>query len=71
MIGVKITVLLIVLTIIAKVFVGVLVNSEDLGTRLRMAVGAEVKWYTVAFGILVITDAIGIIYSVIYLLFLR
>jgi len=71
MIGVKITVLLIVLTIIAKVFVGVLVNSEDLETKLRMAAGTEVKWYTVAFAVLVIADAIGIVYSVVYLLFLR
>lgn len=71
MIGVKITVLLIVVTIIAKFFVGVLVNSEDLGTRLRIAAGTEVKWYTVEFAILVIADAICIVYSAIYLLFLR
>lgn len=71
MIGVKITVLLIVLTIIMKFLVKLLIHGEDAGTQLRMALGEEIKWYMVAYFICLVADAIGIIYSVIYLLFLR
>lgn len=71
MIGVKITVLLIVLTIIMKFLVELLIHGEDAFTQLRMARGEEIKWYTVAYGVCLMLDAIGIIYSAIYLLFFR
>ena len=71
MIGVKITVLLIVLTVIMKFLVKVLIHGEDADTQLRMAFGEEIKWYTVAYAVCLMLDAIGIIYSAIYLLFLR
>ena len=71
MFGVKITVLLIVVTVIMKFLVKLLIHGEDMDTQLRMARGEEIKWYIVAYFIYLVADAIGIIYSVIYLLFLR
>lgn len=71
MIGVKITVLLIVLTIIMKFLVKLLIHGEDMGTQLRMILGEEIKWYTVVLGVCFMLDAIGIVYSAIYLLFFR
>ena len=71
MIGVKITVLLIVVTIIMKFLVKLLIHGEDADTQLRMALGEEIKWYTVAYFIYLVADAIGIVYSAVYLLFFR
>jgi hypothetical protein len=71
MIGVKITVLLIVLTIVMKFLVKLLIHGEDADTQLRMALGEEIKWYTVAYAVYLMLDAIGIIYSAVYLLFFR
>lgn len=71
MIGVKITALLIVLTVIMKFLVKLLIHGEDAGTQLRMILGEEIKWYIVVYGLCLMLDAIGIIYSAIYLLFFR
>ena len=71
MLGVKITVLLIVVTVIMKYVVKLLVHGEDADTQLRMALGVEIKWHTVAYGVCLMLDAIGIVYSALYLLFLR
>lgn len=71
MIGVKITVLLIVLTVIAKYIIEALLANESIGRRWEMALGNNYPKYVYVLGILVVLDAIGIIYSVIWFLFLR
>jgi hypothetical protein len=71
MIGVKITVLLIVLTVIAKYIIKALLANESIGRRWDMALGNNYPKYVYVLGILVVLDAIGIIYSVIWFLFLR
>ena len=71
MIGVKITVLLIVLTVIWKFVAEILVKGERLEKRIRIAVNNEVTWYMVVFAVLVIASVLGVLYLVFYLLFLR
>jgi len=71
MIGVKITVLLIVLTVIAKYIIKGLLANESIGRRWDMALGNNYPKYVYVLGILVVLDAIGIIYSVVWFLFLR
>ena len=71
MLGVKITVLLIVLTVIAKYIIEALLANESIGRRWDMALGNNYPKYVYVLGILVVLDAIGIIYSVIWFLFLR
>lgn len=71
MIGVKITALLIVLTVIAKYIIEALLANESIGRRWDMALGNNYPKYVYVLGVLVILDAIGIIYSVIWFLFLR
>lgn len=75
MIGVKITVLLIVLiivlTVIWKFVAEILINGESMEKKIRIAVNNEVTWYMVVFAVLVIASVLGVLYSVFYLLFLR
>ena len=71
MIGVKITVLLIVLTVIWKFVAKILINGESMEKKIRIAMNNEVTWYMVVFAVLVISSVIGVLYSVFYLLFLR
>jgi hypothetical protein len=71
MFGVKLTILMIVVTLIMKYLVKCALIKEDVTDLYLMAEGKKVTWYTVLFGFMVIFDFVGIIYSVIYLLFLR
>lgn len=71
MLGVKITALLIVLTVIAKYIIEALLANESIGRRWDMALGNNYPKYVYVLGVFVILDAIGIIYSVIWFLFLR
>ena len=71
MIGVKITVLLIVLTVIWKYVTEILINGESMEKKVRIAMNNEVTWYMVVFAVLVIASVLGVLYSVFYLLFLR
>jgi hypothetical protein len=71
MLGVKITVLLIVLTVIAKYIIEGLLANESIGRKWDMALGNNYPKYVYVLGVFVILDAIGIIYSVIWFLFLR
>lgn len=71
MIGVKITVLLIVLTVIWKFVAEILIKGEGLEKKVRIAMNNEVTWYMVVFAVLVIASVLGVLYSVFYLLFLR
>jgi len=71
MLGVKLTVLLIVLTVIAKFIVEALLANESIGRKWDMALGNNYPKYVYILGILVVLDIIGIIYSVVWFLFLR
>lgn len=71
MLGVKLTVLLIVITIIAKVVVESLFANESAAVRLNAAINNNYPKYVYVFVVLVLIDFIGIIYSVIWFLFLR
>lgn len=71
MIGVKITVLLIVLTVIWKFVAEILINVESMEKKIRIAMNNELTWYMVVFAVLVIASVLGVLYSVFYLLFLR
>ena len=71
MIGVKITVLLIVITVFWWFVAKILINGESMEKKIRIAMNNEVTWYMVVFAILVISSVIGVLYSVFYFLFLR
>lgn len=71
MIGVKITVLLIVVTVIWGFIVKILVSGESMEKKIRIAMNNEVTWYMVVFALLVISSVIGLLYSLVYFLFLR
>lgn len=69
MIGVKLTILMIVVTFVYIYLARVMVRKESAEVKLKMLIEDEVPGYVYLIGILVILDFIGIIYSVIYLLF--
>ena len=69
MIGVKLTILMIVVTFIYIYLAKIRVKNESAEMKLKMLIKDEVPGYVFLIGILVILDFIGIIYSVIYLLF--
>lgn len=71
MLGVKITVLLIVVTVIWSFVVKILVSGESMEKKIRIAMNNEVTWYMVVFAVLAIASVLGVLYSVFYLLFLR
>lgn len=71
MFGVKITVLLIVVTVIWWFIVKILVSGESMEKKIRIAMNNEVTWYMVMFAVLVIASVLGVLYSVFYFLFLR
>lgn len=71
MFGVKITVLLIVVTVIWGFIVKILVSGESMEKKIRIAMNNEVTWYMVVFALLVISSVIGLLYSLVYFLFLR
>ena len=69
MIGVKLTILMIVVTFIYIYLANVKIKNESAEVKLKMLTKDEVPGYVFLIGILVILDFIGIIYSAIYLLF--
>lgn len=68
MIGVKITVLMLVITVIYSFVVRGVASNEDPVTKMKMLNGIY-PTYVIVGGILVIVIIIGIMYSTIYLLF--
>lgn len=71
MLGVKITVLLIVITVIWFFVLKMLIAGESMEKKIGIAMNNEVTWYMVVFALLVISSVIGILYSLVYFLFLR
>jgi hypothetical protein len=71
MLGVKFTVLLIVLTVIWKFVAEILIKGESMEKKIGIAMNNEVTWYMVVFAVLAVASVLGVLYSVFYLLFLR
>lgn len=70
MLIVKITALLIVITAILAFFVSIYLQ-DNTAEWLQIYFELKTPWYAVTLAILFVADAIGIIASAIYLLFLR
>lgn len=71
MLGVKITVLLIIITVIYRYIVNSLVSQESWDKKVEMAFGTKYPVYVYPLEILVVLDALGIVYSAVWFLFLR
>ena len=71
MLGVKITILLIIITVIYRYIVNGLIAQESWDKKVNMAFGNKYPIYVYVLGILVVADMIGVIYSAIWFLFLR
>ena len=68
MIGVKITILLFVVSVISTVLTRLRTRTEDIETKLKMNDGIYPTYVTVT-SVLILITIVGIIYSTIYLLF--
>ena len=68
MIGVKITILLLVVTVISTVLTRSRASTEDIETKLKMQDGIYPTYVKVT-SVLILITIVGIIYSTIYLLF--
>ena len=71
MIGVKITVLLIIITVIYRYIVTGLIEQESWDKKIDMEFKHKYPVYVYVLGALAIADMIGIIYSAVWFLFLR
>lgn len=74
MIGVKLTIVLLVITFISTLIIKAIIAGLDFKTKLLISLDQGPKWYNnvlVFQGVLVMLDFIGVIYSVIWLLFFR
>lgn len=71
MLGVKLTVLLLVITVMFKFWCNALIKALPVDKIIEMHFTGKYPKYIYASGILVIIDAVMIIYSIIYLLFIR
>ena len=74
MIGVKLTIVLLVITVASRFIVKAIVAGLDFKTKLLIGLDQGPKWFEnilVFQGALVVLDFIGVIYSVIWLLFFR
>lgn len=74
MIGVKLTIVLFVIIAVSIIVLKAVVSTLDFKTKLLIGLHKGLKWYEniAAFlGFLVLLDLIGVIYSVIWLLFFR
>ena len=68
MIGVKITILLFVVSVVSTVLTRLRTRTEDIETKLKMKDGIYPTYVTVT-SVLILITIVGIIYSTIYLLF--
>ena len=71
MLGVKITILLIVITVIYRYIVAGLVSQESWDKKVEMTFGTKYPAYVYPLGVLVVLDALGIVYSAVWFLFMR
>lgn len=68
---VKVTVLLTVLTVMYKYIVVAKLNNEPIAVKMDIVLNDKYPAYLWVFIIMVVLDMIGIIYSVVWFLFLR
>ena len=71
MFGVKLTVLCIVITLIMWFMTKVLLANENISTKANIIFHDKYPWYAWVTALLMLLSIIGIVYSVIYMLFLR
>lgn len=74
MIGVKLTIVLFVITVVSIIVITAVVRALDFKTKFLISLGEEPKWLEnvlTFLGFLELLDIIGVIYSVIWLLFFR
>ncbi len=71
MLFVKLTILLIVLTIIWRYISAAIIRSEDGVTQYMIANCKKSTWYLNILAVMILLDFVGVIYSTIYFCFLR
>ena len=71
MLVVKITLFLIIITVVYWVIAQALITQESLSTRLEMSITGKFPKYFWALIVLICIDAVGVICSVCWALFLR
>lgn len=74
MIGVKLTIVLFVITVVSIIVITAVVRALDFKTKFLISLGEGPKWLEnvlTFIGFLELLDIIGVIYSVIWLLFFR
>ena len=71
MLIVKVTVFLIVVTIIFRFIVNAMISNESLSAKTDMALNNKYPAYVYVLGILVAIDIVGIICSAFWFLFMR
>lgn len=71
MFGVKLTILGLLITIIYRFIVNALLKNESLSVISDIAIKNKYPKYVYVFVVLVVLEVIGVIYSVVWFLFLR
>lgn len=71
MLIVKVTIFLIVITIIFRFIVASMISTESLSARIDMTINNKYPAYVYVLGVLVAIDIVGIICSVYWFLFMR
>lgn len=71
MLGVKITAVLIVITVMYNFIMQALLEQESLQSRMNIVLNNKYPKYCYVFVVLVVLDALGVLYSLIWFLFLR
>ena len=71
MLGVKITAVLIVITVMYNFIMRALLEQESLQSRMNIVLNNKYPKYCYVFVILVVLDMIGIVYSAVWFLFWR
>lgn len=71
MLVVKVTIFLIVVTIIFRFIVTAMISNESLSARIDMTLNNKYPAYVYVLGVLVAIDVVGIICSAFWFLFMR
>ena len=71
MLIVKVTIFLIVVTIIFRFIVNAMLSNESLSARIDMTINNKYPPYVYVLGVLVAIDIVGIICSAFWFLFMR
>ena len=71
MLIVKVTIFLIVVTIIFRFIVNAMLSNESLSARIDMTINNKYPHYVYVLGVLVAIDIVGIICSAFWFLFMR